>query len=587
MALIQIALIWVVYAVVVALLGVTAAILIFLYQNTKERAASVTAVSIFTITALLATVLLLPVDVALVSSTTKSSTGTRKEWATQQEVDKITYTLTIVWYTLFSLDALLCLVVVPFTYFWHEEYDDVDAEEGQQSFGQRFWGAFKYTIGFILFCVILFLVGFFVPVAKGTGDIGRDLDYFKHLLEENHGERALTFALGLLTTIGTLLYVVYTGSGLALLPLTLIKSAPSISAPGFAEDTRSQLENNRERQHQLELRNEGREGGLSAKDQRELEALVREERTLVRRERLAAEASGESATWLIKTWLKIEAIFRPLKLLGGLLLILVNIFLWVCILLTGIDKAAHSVCKERCGYVLTKIEIFNPMNWILVESSKIFPIDYVIFLVVTLIFFFSSVVGTGLIGIRFLWVRIFEIRKSHTSPQAILLATVLLTLMTLAIQYSLAMMLAPQYSHYGPQTFCDHPVQPGKQPDCSDHPNHIRACSEKARNQGAATNVCTPSVISTFLDRMTLNFSFFGIIDFWAQFAFLGVFAIVFLVSLFRTPKLGVEDIDRDAEEAEEEGLLASTGRRFGATWEDITGRRSKTTTGAGSSSAN
>ena len=37
------------------------------------------------------------------------------------------------------------------------------------------------------------------------------------------------------------------------------------------------------------------------------------------------------------------------------------------------------------------------------------------------------------------------------------------------------------------------------------------------------------------------------------------------------------EYIDQDAEEDEEEGLLASTGRRFGATWQDITGRPSKT----------
>lgn len=35
--------------------------------------------------------------------------------------------------------------------------------------------------------------------------------------------------------------------------------------------------------------------------------------------------------------------------------------------------------------------------------------------------------------------------------------------------------------------------------------------------------------------------------------------------------------LEQDAEEAEEEGLLASTGRRFGATWQDITGRGSKT----------
>jgi len=37
--------------------------------------------------------------------------------------------------------------------------------------------------------------------------------------------------------------------------------------------------------------------------------------------------------------------------------------------------------------------------------------------------------------------------------------------------------------------------------------------------------------------------------------------------------------MDQDAEEDEEEGLLASTGRRFGATWQDITGRASRTRT--------
>ena len=56
------------------------------------------------------------------------------------------------------------------------------------------------------------------------------------------------------------------------------------------------------------------------------------------------------------------------------------------------------------------------------------------------------------------------------------------------------------------------------------------------------------------------------------------MFLIIFLVSLFRTPKLDEFQLDQDAEEEEEEGLLASTGRRFGATWQDITGRASKKT---------
>ena len=47
----------------------------------------------------------------------------------------------------------------------------------------------------------------------------------------------------------------------------------------------------------------------------------------------------------------------------------------------------------------------------------------------------------------------------------------------------------------------------------------------------------------------------------------------VFVTSLFRTPKLSDYQTDDDAEEGEHEGLLASTGRRFGATWQDLTGR--------------
>ena len=188
MALIQTTLIWVVYAIVVVLLVAIASIFAYVYQAARERSASVTIVCIFTLTSLLATLLLLPVDVALVSSTTSSKFGRRKDWATQNEVDQIKLTLTIVYYTLYSLDALLCLIVVPFTYFWYEEYDEVDSEEGRQTLGTKFWGAFRYTIAFILLVVILFLVGFFVPRAKDRKGAHYDLDFFKHILEDENRE---------------------------------------------------------------------------------------------------------------------------------------------------------------------------------------------------------------------------------------------------------------------------------------------------------------------------------------------------------------------------------------------------------------
>ncbi|KAH7025391.1 putative lysosomal cobalamin transporter [Macrophomina phaseolina] len=572
MALIQTSLIWVAYAVAIVILLAIAAVFVYIYQTPRERAASVTAVCIFAVSALWATILLMPVDIALVSSTNVSKAGRRKDWATPDKVDDIVYTLKIVYYALYSLDAVLCLLVVPFTYFFYEEYDEGAEADGTQTIGSRLWGALKYTIAFVILVVILFLVGFFVPVAKSTKHRHLDLDYFKNLLAENHGERALTFALGLLITIGTLIYILYTAAGLALLPAAMIKSAPSISAPTLAENTAAQLESNRERQRQLDRRNEGRAEGLDSRDRRELESLVREERTLIRRERLAAEASGEESGWLMKTWFKIEAIFRPIKLLGGLVLVVFALLIFVSMLITGIDKAKNSICKAGCGYVLGHINIFQPINWIFVQSSKVFPIDYVIFLLLALFLFSASVVGIATVGIRFLWITIFRIRKGHTSPQALLLATVLLTLMVLAINYSVAMMIAPQYATFGPQTYCDRPSHPGEQPDCSQHKSAIKPCTELAENP-VAKEVCTPSVVTTFINRVTVNFPFFGVVDFWAQFAFLAVYLIVFVTMLFRTPRLDVAQLDADLEEEEEEGLLASTGRRFNATWQDIAGR--------------
>lgn len=183
MAPVRISLIWAEYAFVVSILLAVASVFVHVYQTPRDRYPSVTFTCVIAITSLLATVLLLPVDVALVSSTTSSKLGQRKDWATQNEVDKITYSLTVVYYLLYSLDTSLCLLGIPFAYFWYEEYDEGATETDQQTAGRRIWGALKYTMSFITILIILFLVGLFVPVS--TNKNGMDLDYFKKLLAEN------------------------------------------------------------------------------------------------------------------------------------------------------------------------------------------------------------------------------------------------------------------------------------------------------------------------------------------------------------------------------------------------------------------
>ncbi|KAK2073829.1 hypothetical protein P8C59_008077 [Phyllachora maydis] len=582
--LVQASLIWVAYAAAVALCLFVAVITTFTWQTPRDRSALISIVAIVGLTSLLATVFLLPVDIALVSSTVSSRLGAKKDWATPGQVENTLLTLKIVYYSLYSFDALLCLLVIPFAYFWFEEYDEVDDEEGTRSFGSRLFSALKYTAIFLVLVVALFLVGFFVPAAGADQGQHYDLDYFKRLLAANQGEKALTFALGLLITLGTLLYILYTAAGLALLPVSLIKSAPSVSAPQLSETTASALERNRERQRQLEIRNAGHADGMAAKDRRELDHLMREERTLVRRERLAAESRGDGHSAVYQLWTKLQAVFRPLKLVGGLLLLFIAVVVWVSMLITGIDKAKNSICKEHCGYIIGHISVFQPVNWIFVQAARVFPIDYVLVALLVLFFFSSSVTGIATIGIRFLWVRIFPIKRGRTAPQALLITTVMLALIILAINYAIAMLVAPQYAMYGTQTFCTNPPRhPDERSDCSKFPELVRPCSE-AFTDAAAKDVCTPTVMSTFLNRVTLNWPFFGVVDFWAQFAFLGVFLAVFVTTLFRAPKLDVNELDEEAEVDEEEGLLASTGRRFGATWQDITGRVSKgrNTSGAG-----
>lgn len=567
---VQATLIWIAYAVAVGLALLAAVITTLTWQTPRERSPVVSTITILSITALLATVLLLPVDAALVSSTT-SSLGVKKDWATVERVDNVVKTLRIVYYSLYSFDALLCLIVIPFGYFWYEEYDEVEVEEGR-SLGSRLFGALKYTFGFVILVVILFLLGFFIPTTNRSID-HIDLDYYKKLLAENNGEKALAFGVGLLITLGTLLYLVYTSAGLALLPVSIIKTAPSISAPELHQTTATELEQNRERQRQLEMRNSGRDNGMPAADRRELEQLVREERTLVRRERLAAEAQGEGEGKIYRAWIKVCAVLRPVKLLCGILTLLVVLLIWVSMFITGIDKAKNSICKQHCGYILGHLNVFQPMNWIFLMAAKVFPVDYILMALLVLLLFSSSVTGIATVGVRFLWVRIFQIRKGRTAPQALLIATVMLALMTLAINFSIVMMVAPQYAIYGTQTYCtNEPSSPHAKPDCSRHKDLIIPCSEGLEYHDAK-DVCTPTVMSTFLNRITLTWPFFGAVDFWAQFAFLGVFLIVFVTALFRTPRLNMTELDEEAEADEEEGLLASTGRRFGATWQDIRGR--------------
>jgi len=158
----------------------------------------------------LATICLFPVDIALVSTTVNRATGLRKDWASPERVETIVLSLKVVYYgkhlllsfrmrgikvlefgaltvtaVLYAIDSLFCLLIIPFTYFWYEEWDE------ESTLGSRVRGASKYSALFLLITLALLLTGFFIPISHDlTGGI--DLDYLKHLLSENRAFHVLT-----------------------------------------------------------------------------------------------------------------------------------------------------------------------------------------------------------------------------------------------------------------------------------------------------------------------------------------------------------------------------------------------------------
>ena len=219
------------------------------------------------------------------------------------------------------MDALFCLLIIPFSYFWFEEWDE------ESTLGTRVRGALKYSILFLAITVTLLLTGFFIPLSQDlTGHV--DLDYLKHLLSENHGEKALSFVLGVLLSLGMIFYVVYTAPGFAWSPIKLIKQTPTIQISDV-DTARQAIEHNRESQRRIEVRYQGTGTQMSVKDRKELEALQREERTLTRRHRLA-EDSGNRRTW----WEKLDSALRPFKITFGVILAVLTILIVVSMLLT-------------------------------------------------------------------------------------------------------------------------------------------------------------------------------------------------------------------------------------------------------------
>jgi len=62
----------------------------------------------------------------------------------------------------------------------------------------------------------------------------------------------------------------------------------------------------------------------------------------------------------------------------------------------------------KCGYLIEKRTMLNPIDSLFVKSSYYFPLDYLIFFMFTLFIFICTLYGVVTLGINFLCVKVIK-----------------------------------------------------------------------------------------------------------------------------------------------------------------------------------
>ncbi|XP_062864960.1 lysosomal cobalamin transport escort protein LMBD1 [Trichomycterus rosablanca] len=526
---------WSIFTIVLLLILVFCWIYVRRYQSRQESEVVSTITAMCALAVALITSALLPVDIFLVSFM-KSPNGTYKDWAASNETRvRIEDTVLHAYYTLYSIILFCVFFWIPFVYFYYEEKDEDNGSKCSQV-----KTAAKYTTGFVIVCAALFLIGAFAPLQPPPKHNSTQWEKVQYLFEElgsSHGLEALAFSISTLTLIGMLAVITYTAYGMSALPLNLIKGTRVVHYELLentedAEDVEQQID---------KLKAKCADGRpLSVRDRRNLQDLEEKLRTLRRKGRHLENAQKGCCA-------RLGGALRPIKVLLGVFFILVALLFFVCLFISNLDKALNSAGIST-GFIVFGTNLTNPLNELLLAMQPVFPLDYLLIVVITGYFILTSMAGIRHMGVWFFWIRLYKIRPGRTRPQALLFLCMILLLIVLHSSY-IIYSLAPQYVMYGSQRYLlQTPLTTSDDPP---QRNRTTGTTVKICDADAPEDQCTMTRSYLFLHK----FWFFSTAYYFGNWAFLAVFLIGLVVSCCRGKKSviegEVEDDDSDCSDDE------------------------------------
>lgn len=394
--------------------------------------------SVWSLFIILITTALSPIDI-FIASQMKNSNGTFKDWAmnltTRADIEQgVLYG----YYSLYALVFFCIFFVLPFVYFYFEESSEDELENND-----RCCNAFKYTFVFVVFALVLLMTGAFVPLQALPATNSTEWEKIKIIFDkfvENKGEDAISMVLSVLSSLGILNLIFYTGFGISTWPIGLIRGQRS---------ARKQYEEIQERQliSQIQinaLREREMMGRLNQREMQLMNELESVQRGIQQRETLVGD---HRRSFLYKC----RYLIRPIEILVGVCGLALSLLIWVSLLLTNVDKALHTT-GFKMGFVLSKRTLFNPMDYVLVNLQQVYPLDYILFLVITWFLILCTFSGIRNLGIRICFILMYRLKPKRTVPQGLLLTCAILMLTTLGINI-LFFCISPEYVTFGNQHY--------------------------------------------------------------------------------------------------------------------------------------
>lgn len=478
------------------------------YKHEYESNPLCTSTVLICLIIVLITTFILPIDVFLVSFV-KEADGTLKKWATQEVLTTINNVVFTTYYVLYGIIALFVFVLIPFLYFLNGDPETYDRTK-----------ALKYTALVMLSSGALLVLG---AVLHNKNPAPNTIfDKIAPLKDTTKFESSALMLLAAMVIAGFYNVVFYTASGIFSWPIGLIQGTSSIRARREDVNDRADLL----RMRVNTLMEKSRISGLTADERNQM---VRAENELRQLEREGGDLTNYSSSWSYKLRLAI----RPIQIIVGVTTCLLSLLLLATLIIVNVDRIMHGAGAKQ-GYVLLEQNIFNPLEYIFIKLQDLTFVGPMPLLAITSFLAIATLSGVRNLGLRFILVRVYRIKKARTSPQALMYFCVTIMLATLAFNLLLYSM-ASQFITFGDQNFIPRGT------------NTTKPCTLKDHDQQ-----CIFTRSSILIMQIISNVWIFGTIFYWLSWVFVVVASVSLIAYIVRGKRRAAHEIVVDEDDFEE-----------------------------------